>query len=296
MSDAPVASNTGGVVVTYHPDAGLRERVRTLAQQVDRVLVVDNGSSERRATIVHDLEAVSGVDLLLNDQNRGVATAFNQGILWARERGYHWALLSDQDTQFEEGALSTLGSVWQAHPSPQRIAVIGCNFVDRNLRVLQYGFPSDHGPPWSEQATVISAGSLLSLDAFEQLGPLADEFFIDHVDHEYCLRARSKGFRVLATKLPLMQHAVGVGSIHGKLGLITYNHSPERWYYMLRNEVSLVRRYLWREPRWALVTVTCRLRSLLLMLLLESHRIAKLRNAAIGFLDGAQGRFTHVRA
>jgi rhamnosyltransferase len=234
------------------------------------------------------------VELRLNGRNLGVATALNRGADWARQKSYQWLLLSDHDTHFDEDAMSTLQAVWRDYPEREKIAVIGCNFVDSNLRSLQYA-PDPDESPWSERKTVISSGSLLSLSAFERVGPLRDEFFIDQVDHEYCLRARSKGFRILATGRPVMRHTVGTGKSHGRFGFITLNHPPQRWYYLIRNEMSLVREYVVREPHWAFITVVSRIQRTLAMVLFEEDRFAKLRYAAAGFVDGVLGRFGQVR-
>jgi hypothetical protein len=83
---APTSRNTGGVVVTYNPDDGLAERVSSLANQVDRFLVVDNGSRARPLATVHRLETLAGVELRPHGRNLGVSTAFNQAAEWARER------------------------------------------------------------------------------------------------------------------------------------------------------------------------------------------------------------------
>lgn len=296
MQEAPTRETTAGVVVTFNPPEGFERRLASLANHVDRVLIVDNGSARATLERLHSQTMPPRVELHLNGRNLGVATAFNQGVEWARARGYRWLLLSDHDTEFDESASRTLRSVWESYPERDRIAVIGCNFVDANLDSTQYPATAEE-PTWSERETVISSGSLLSLCALEQLGPLRDEFFIDQVDHEYCLRARSKGFRIVATGRAVMRHSVGTGKTHGRLlGVVSLNHPPQRWYYFLRNEVGLIREYCLREPHWALVTFVSRARKTLAMMILEKDRLAKLRYAAAGFADGVRGRYGPYRA
>jgi hypothetical protein len=100
-----------------------------------------------------------------------------------------------------------------------------------------------------------------------------------------------KGFRILVTE-PVMRRSVGAGKSHGKLGFVALNYPPQRWYYLLRNEVSLVREYLLPEPHWAVVTVISRIQKTIAMVLFEDRRLAKPRYAATGFTDGVLGRFT----
>jgi rhamnosyltransferase len=291
VSAAPDYARTGGVIVARHPGEGFRERVEALRRHVDGVLVVDNGSSRRGLEQLEEARTIAGVEIFLNGRNRGVAVGFNQGVEWARARGYPWLLLADQDTELEEDAFATIREAWRSYPDREKIAVLGCNFFDPNARRLQYDLTPGHNAPWTERETVISAGSLLSLEALGEIGGFREEFFIDSVDHEYCLRARSRGFHVLATRRAVMRHTVGAARVHAPTGLVTRNAAPERWYFMVRNEVILIRDYLFREPHWAFVAAISRLQALLVMLCFEDRRLAKLRFAGRGLVDGIRGRF-----
>jgi GT2 family glycosyltransferase len=46
----------------------------------------------------------------------------------------------------------------------------------------------------------MSSGNLLNLAAFKQVGAYNESFFIDYVDHEYCLRLKKKRFSILTLK------------------------------------------------------------------------------------------------
>src|SRR4030095_5315976 len=60
-----------------------------------------------------------------------------------------------------------------------------------------------------ERRTVITSGTLLSLNAYDAIGRFRDDFFIDGIDHEYCLRARAKRYRILLMLAPLLVHSIG---------------------------------------------------------------------------------------
>ena len=45
MSSKPEIRNIFAVVVTYHPDKELFDRIKLIRSQVDKVLIVDNNSS-----------------------------------------------------------------------------------------------------------------------------------------------------------------------------------------------------------------------------------------------------------
>jgi len=128
----------------------------------------------------------------------------------------------------------------------------------------------------------------VSVGAYGDIGPFRDAFFIDHVDDEYCLRARRKGYRVLSTCKPVMLHSVGASTLHRLLWKRTgvTNHPPFRRYYMTRNHIILMKEYFAAEPRWVFDTAYSRMKSLVLLCLFEKRRPEKLRNVLRGFFHG----------
>ncbi len=291
---------TCAVIVTYHPDGGLPRRVAGIAQQVGAVVIVDNHSSDEARRMLRDLCAGSpNVDLIANRENRGVAAALNQGIEWARARGYAWALTLDQDTIPMDSLVPTLAAVYEEARATKRIAVIGSNYVDGDPggEGARWRAGDDDGRTWIETATVLTSGSALSLSAFEVVGPFREELFIDHVDHEYCLRARASGFSVILARNPVMTLSIGAATNHRLLWkeFRTANHPAQRWYFSSRNLTVLVRQYWRREFRWALAAAVWHLKTTFVMALFEEERLAKLREAATGLWDGLRRRLGGYR-
>jgi rhamnosyltransferase len=284
--------NVCAVVVAFHPDDGLETRVAGIAAQVDRVVIVDNRSSAERTRVLDRLAERKDVHLIRNAENLGVATALNEGMSWARERGYAWAFLFDQDSVLEEGALDTLAEVLSGFGGADATAVLGCNYLDVHAGRLRYPDERAAGFSWRERKTVITSGSLVSVGAYGAIGPFRDAFFIDHVDDEYCLRARRKGYRVLSTCKPVMLHSVGASTLHRLLWKRTgvTNHPAFRRYYMTRNHIILIREYCTVEPRWVYDTAYSRMKSLVLLCLFEKQRPEKLRNMLKGFVHGVFGK------
>ena len=280
--------NVCAVVVTYHPDEGLEKRIDGISEQADHVVIVDNHSSEEKAHVLERIAEKKKVHLIRNAQNLGVATALNEGTIWARQHGYAWAFLFDQDSVVGEGALDTLVDVLNGHGEADAPAVLGCNYRDVQAGRLRYPDESASGISWRERKTVITSGSLVSIDVYSDIGPFRDAFFIDHVDDEYCLRARRRGYKVISTCKPVMLHSVGAITLHKLLWKRTgtTNHPPFRRYYMTRNHIILIKEYFAIEPRWVYDTVYSRMKSLVLMCLFEKQRPAKIRNVLRGFFHG----------
>ena len=285
---APAKENICAVVVTYFPDAGFAERLAQIRGRVDRVVVVDNGSDAESYRYVLAATSGPGVCLLRNQANLGIAAALNQGMQQARREGHAWAFLLDQDTRPWNNTIDRIRQAFDEFPEKETLAVLGCN---RFLKA-----PASRAQWWTLSAAVITSGSLVSVSAAETIGPFRDEFFIDCVDFEFCLRARSKGYEVIEILEPIMTHAIGnpapvrLGWIRGR----TSNHRPWRWYYMVRNNLTVFRDYLWTEPAWTLKTAGRLCYALSLSLLFEEARLAKLRFAILGLWDGIRRKFDRV--
>ncbi len=286
---APRRENICAIVVTYQPDGGLASRVDRLTGQVDLVVIIDNHSGDSSVAMLNLLVASrTNLHLIRNSDNLGVAAALNQGVRWAKEAGYHWALLLDQDTTLLEFTVETLIGAYRGFPEKNRLAVIGANYLGK-MREREALNKSDFTNSWMDCVAVITSGSLLSIAGYEAIGPFRDDLFIDHVDHEYCLRARSRGWKIIMSRQPAIQHVVGVPTMHWSSWKAS-NHSPLRHYYMARNSVVLARKYFTKEPSWIIAALAREARTIFLMLLFEHDRRAKLMHASRGLCHGFLGR------
>jgi GT2 family glycosyltransferase/O-antigen/teichoic acid export membrane protein len=284
---APQASNTCVVVVTYHPEPSFADRFAAMAGQAAAVVVVDNGSTAETRQWLQGLVARQPHAVLIeNDRNLGIARALNQGAEAAHARGCAWLLAFDQDTEPAPELLAELAAVFANHPGRERLAVIGAAYRG-----------AAGAAPFVEPPAVITSGSLLSLAAYDALGPFADDYFIDYVDVEYCLRARGAGYRIAQSSRPLMRHAIGRAEPRRLLWwrTVATNHAPERHYTATRNLVWLVRGYGSEHPAVVVWLAWSRCKVVLLALLLESHRLPRIR-AMLRGLEAGMGRQPAARS
>lgn len=292
MTDSNHPVDVCAVVVTYHPDAACAARLRAVRADGTPVIVIDNGSATAE---LHDIEALAlgeSIELIRNEHNLGIATALNLGVHRAIERGYRWVLLLDQDTEVPAGAVRALENIAVAVEVPSPLAILGARFEDPMQRLSAPIRPAPPGARWDEVQAVITSGSLLSLDAYRQIGPFREDFFIDYVDIEYCMRARRKGFRVLRTTQPWIQHSVG----HPRQGRFlwlrkwTTNHSPDRRYYMARNDTVMLRDSgTYSHGAWALKSASRRLQTCKRIALYEKDKTRKIAATLQGLWDGWRG-------
>ena len=275
-----------GLVVTWNPDGGFAERLARLAPQVDRLLVIDNGSSPVGRQRAQSVARLAGAECLENPSNRGVAAAYNQGARWAREAGCEWILIVDQDSRPTENLVAELQAAQAAHFLPESVAVVGpIAGVQRDDRRCA-------GKRWARRRLVISSGSLINLDVWKRAGGFRADYFVDMVEAEYCLRVGSMGYRVILACRATLHHRIGLPTYHTRLGLTvsTSNHPAWRRYYLMRNRWRTWRTYWRQAPAWVAFDVFGHVRDTIKMALLEDDRRAKLAAVRRGLRDGMRGR------
>jgi len=297
MTDEIAAPRSRGrdvaaVLVTYHADADFSARLGRISRQAGIVIVVDNGSADPENRL-RDLTADPSVELILNGENLGIARALNIGVQRAIALGYRWALLLDQDSEAKDDMVSTLLGVQASYPERDRLAIVGSGFevVGRQVSAAAADRVGQ-GEPWEEVGFVITSGSFLSLAAYSVIGPFREDFFIDSVDTEFCVRAAARGYRVIRTRKPLMSHAIGAPTAHRWLWMTksTSNHPPDRRYYMARNDTVMLREYgNYVGGTWALKSLRRSLRQCKRIVLYENMKASKIIAIAHGWWDGVRG-------
>lgn len=281
------------VIVTYFPDRGFTGRLDAILRQFGRALIVDNASEgESRAMLEELSRKRQEVMLIYNERNTGVAHALNQGCRRALEQQCSWVAMFDQDTVVSGRYLDAM---LEAASALGEVGVIGCNYFEPNLGRNAVATPGDG--TWEERTVVITSGSLLSLKTYERIGGFCDEFFIDAVDEEYCLRCLAAGFRNFLLLEPLMTHSIGNMRGHFLFGcrslrFVLHHHPSWRMYYFVRNNLILYGTYLFRRPSWVMTAAWKRCLQTMLILLFEEDRRRKLRYALLGIKDSITGMRT----
>ncbi|HEY2145547.1 MAG TPA: glycosyltransferase family 2 protein [Steroidobacteraceae bacterium] len=286
------------VVVTYHADDALAARLELLIPQVGSIIIVDNGSTEDEVERLRAMAREPKILLVLNSENLGVASALNGGIQRAVELNYRWVVLLDQDSRVERDMIAVFLAIYADFPERDRLAVIGSGYMDRPSRLPAAQAPNV-GALWERTESVITSGSFLPLGTHACIGPFRDDYFIDYVDTEYCLRANAKGYSVIQSRRPLLAHAIGASTEHRLLWVTkrTTNHSPDRRYYMARNTTVLLREYgNYRWGGWASKGFQRGFRLCKRILLYESNKAQKIAAVMEGWWDGVRGRMGRRRA
>lgn len=289
MSTDPIAvmhtpDEVCAVVVTYHPDVTLPRR---LCREAGYIVIVDNHSEPSTLPLLREAAG----EVLVNDQNVGLATALNQGVQRAKVLGYRFVILFDQDSEPMSGIVQALMQVYEAASKQFKVAIVGPNFINRGSGKPFSAATSDRSD-WHVTGGVQTSGSLIPIAVFDVLGPFRDDFFIDGIDTEYALRARRHGYEIIQAHAVLMQHSAGHPQPSRFLNrtVWTTHHSPLRCYTIVRNSIFMWVEYAGHDSRWATQHLSQQLRWANKLLLYEPDRWAKFKAMLRGFRDGVLGR------
>jgi rhamnosyltransferase len=290
ISDKLKTLDVCAIIVAYFPDSGFAERLSAILTQVNRIIIVNNGSDDSLSQALEVFSVNKKIVLIQNHQNFGIAKALNQGINRAASEGYAWVWSFDQDTTVSQGILNKLTNYYDQHID-QKIGIVAPNYYDLNSR--RYCIDLDRQSNYFEMPSVINSGSLIKLSVFFEVGEFNEKFFIDCVDDDYCLRMREKNYKTILVKDAVINHKIGLATCHKLFNkhVITTNHSALRRYYWSRNGFSLVFRYIVKEPLLATGILKSHITTIIIALLFEKQRIKKLRYLLLGVFDAVFNKF-----
>jgi rhamnosyltransferase len=283
------------VFTAFRPDEFFSERVERVCAQVGfGIIVIDGGGAlNDPAQLKFAFQSNSKILVHWLAENQGIAAALNAGVSIAKKHGYRWILTMDDDTMAEPDMVENLVYFWRRIFEQEgfSIAIMGMLSVDKNTGSVEK-VTGCGDKFFVEKRGIITSGSLIALDAYDALGPFREEFFIDSVDYDFCMRARSRGYRVIKLCLVGMIHSLGRTKEFnfGLFKVKTTNHSTVRRYYMYRNSTILAREYFLSDPLYSFAVFIFQLKTWLIVLFLEKDKGMKLKNMLRGIFDGWRKR------
>jgi GT2 family glycosyltransferase len=278
------------VIVSWNTREITRDCLRSIYAAGEKVgfevILIDNHSGDGSAEMV--AENFPDVILLRNEENRGFAAANNQGIALARGR---YVLLLNSDTVVVDGAIAKAVAFADAHP---KAGMIGCQTrcSNGNLQYNCYLFPSllnlalsltklqvlfwykpffgryrlgwwDYGSV-REVDGIAGCFMLARKAAIDQVGPMAEEYFMYSEDTDWCWRFHRAGWKVLYTPEPVIIHLGGCSSSQAATDM----HLMER-----RSLLMFLEKKSGKLARWVANVMFCTA-TLCRVVLLSLQRIA----------------------
>ncbi|HOV86493.1 MAG TPA: glycosyltransferase family 2 protein [Syntrophobacteraceae bacterium] len=206
------------LIVNWNTRDDLRECLRSIGENLTslrpQVIVVDNGSRDGSAAMVScEFPAVT---LLSSPTNLGFARANNRAL---QQASGDFLLLLNPDTRVGKGAIEGLIETMAADPA---VGIAGLQLLNSdgskqnsissdpsllteltNKSLLRMLFPRKYPGKELELTrpidvdAVIGACMLVRRKAFEEVGPLDEDYFLFLEETDWCRRMRRKGWKVV---------------------------------------------------------------------------------------------------
>jgi len=294
-----VIPSIASVTVAYNSVRSLPRQMNALLRQTSplkEIVVVDNASTDGTAAML--ARQFPQVTVLPMRENVGAGGALEAGVAYAAlKKGHDWVWTFDDDSLPNDDALERLLEGVDSVSDRGRVGMAASLAVHRETGTCYppllwrdgYVKPSAsllEEPVWLADLVIVS-GSMVRREVVEKIGLPRADFFMDFIDFEYCLRARSHGYQIAVVTGSQFAHEIGNPR---KVRLPGYNRlwpdqAPWREYYISRN-LTYAAWWLYTNARTKRFAVRHLARHAGGVLLFGSNKWASLRKMAQGFSDG----------
>lgn len=239
----------------------------------------------KKNAILNYLRKKIKIKIIFNNENTGLAQALNVGIKFAIKKGYKWVLTMDQDSLPDNDMINKMIGSYNKIDNFEKQNIAGIfpmhieekyynkNFIkkiNKNINIVNSG---------------ITSGSLLKTQVFKKIGFFKEEFFIDYIDYEFCMRAGVNGYKFLQVNNAILLHSLGdtkeITFFNKKISFS--NHPPSRRYYITRNRFFTYRYYWKYFPEFVKKDLQNFIKEFIKIVLFEKQKIKKIFMIILGF-------------
>lgn len=212
-------------VIWYNPNRAAIEQLKILSNVFDKVYVYDNSKYSNRSNIID----YDNIQYFYNGQNEGISIALNNVIYRCCDADFLFAV--DQDTEIKEKQIFELKKYIVQNYSDD--IAIYCPYIFFN-------FARSFKKRVETVKFTITSCSMINTSIFKKIGGYDNNIFLDGVDHEYCFRVNSYGYKIIRLNYIKVKQNLGTGkkNIFG-----SYIHSPIRNYYIFYNRMYFINKY-----------------------------------------------------
>ena len=211
------------LLITYYPDESAFKNIYNLYKQINNLIIVDNSD-----TLIIFPKNLTKIPILRN-------------------------FIFDQDTLIPKNYIKSMLEFKKAFEN-SKILIYAPNFIDINSKTYAsfYKFSKFSIKKLKCKkrhiifpTLVITSGILLKTKAIEKIGYFNEDYLIDQVDNEYCIRLWKSGFKIAVNFDIVLKHSIGKRSTRKILFLNVKpsNHNAFRRYLIARNSLITVKKY-----------------------------------------------------
>jgi len=275
------------IIVTYNCDKNFYSCFASVYNAVSKVVIVDNGSREETLSILYDIKKKFDIELILNKENLGIASALNKGANYAIENNFDWIITLDHDSKLTNGMIGKMLNTYYSIGAEERnkIASIVPIYLEESMVNNTCYLNKKDKYEYIENG--ITSGNIVKVSVIRNIGFCEEKLFIDYVDYDFCCKLIEHGYKIIQVNEAILLHNLGETKrlyFFGKKVEFS-NHSYIRRYYITRNRLFVWNRYKNITPNFIKLDKISSIKELVKIILFEKDKLLKLRMILKGYHD-----------
>lgn len=263
------------LIVIYHPPKETIKNIKAISSSVKKIYIFDN--SALKSDVVEEILKLSHTEYISFNSNKGIGYPLNYIAQKATEEGFEWLLYLDQDSYFEADSFNKMIFAFekQKEYKKEKVGIVSPLVIYDKNQIKDYELSDS----FKQIFITINSGSLFNLKILKKLGGVREDFFLDRIDFEYCLRLNKYGYYVLRYNNSILYHKLGdlkILRISG-LQINVTNHPPERHYYMTKNAVDIVKNYFFDFPSHCFYEIKSIITDIIKIIFFEEKKYLKIK-------------------
>jgi rhamnosyltransferase len=226
-------SNIAAVVVLYNTKSEDLARLQKLESMFKKIYAINNSPNSTTVKDFFDTSQFNSLELVNCSSNLGIAAALNIGCKKAIQDDFDWVVTLDQDSDFEENILDQMIQ----ETKKEELASIG--LIAPLIKNHETLLPHKPDQKIEYKDYCITSGNLVNLNNWSKVGGYNEDYFIYHVDNDFCLKLKQNNLKIIQVNSAIMYHEIGERGTIKLLGKIVIwdKHSPIANYYITRNTI-----------------------------------------------------------
>lgn len=258
------------IVITYYPNVeNTVDNIKQYLPWVDKLIIWENTPAKDIDNYKFRFDNSSKILYHGTGENVGISKALNWAVEYASNNGFTHLLTMDQD------------SSWSNFNSYRQI-------IESKSGNLSFFVPLVNGRINSKNNVHITSGMIVPIEVFRKVGGYCEDFKIDVIDYEFCIRCSINKIFPTIIKSADLRQKFGSPVIKKFLGhqIKCSNYSPFRLFEIAKNYTILIKSYnISFSEEFGLFKFWL-LKTPLKILLFENNKFSKFKALTSGVMVG----------
>jgi len=256
-------------ITLYKPDLlKLEKNINEISKYAERIYLLDNTPLKDNICIPVYQKCV----VIKNNKNIGLSSAFNIALNVARNEGFEYTILFDQDSYLRKESFDILEAEYLKYSKDYNLMCVGPSLNIYGNAVITPNWSLNKLPHDVEGIdsvlNIITSGMFLNINKALAIGGFNEDYPVDFCDFFFCWKAIYNGYIVLKSRNAFLYHEIGNSQM--KIGKSTIHfHSPYRNYFLVRDTLNIcfkeketpfyirLRYFIFLLPRMVLFILRC---------------------------------------